>query len=107
MQVFSGPPTFQWQKSVYTNLTYDVAVFDVVWLNQLWVPGKRLEYVQGWTNSTYTMSKGLPPGEYCWGVRQREGDQVWSWQQHQGRALGMLIVPIRKKGSFARFRVKE
>jgi hypothetical protein len=102
----TGQPTLRWELSTEPSVTYDVVVYEVVQLNLSWVPGRQVDYVENLTTPFYKLQRSLGPGDYCWSVRVRRGDQVEDWRLQKGASYNGLFLTVYKN-RFARFRIPK
>jgi hypothetical protein len=78
-------PRLEWQPSTRPGVTYDVVVYESLWitlagLRSARIPGPRVAYAQGLREPGFAPAAELARGRiYAWSVRLRDGDTVSSW----------------------------
>ena len=102
----TGQPTLRWDPKPGSNITYDVVLYEAVQLNPSWVPGRKVDYVEGLTEPFYKVAQPLAPGEYCWSIRVRRGDHVEQWRLRDGVSMDGLVMKVYDN-QYARFRIPE
>jgi len=108
-------PTFKWEylgtdthTSQYNR--YDHVVHEVI-VNKENTPqkvvGDRVYYRESIMGTEHQMEEPLKPGsEYCWSVRQRQGDVVGSWARYNQTAF-IGVAVIGKNNALFRFKTSE
>src|SRR6266853_4242591 len=99
-------PTLRWELYTEPGVTYDVIVYEVVRMDASRTPGRQVAYGEGVITPFYTLPEPLAPGEYCWSVRVRRGDQVEAWRLRSGVSYNGLFITVYKN-QYARFRIPK
>ena len=102
----SGQPTLRWVAAGGQGVTYDVVVYEVLRPGPLWVPGRRVCYIESVITPFYKLPEPLAPGDYCWSVRVRRGDKVEEWRLRDRMYMNGPLL-ISAENQYARFRIPK
>jgi hypothetical protein len=99
-------PTLRWELYTEPGVTYDVVVYEVVRMSDSRTPGRQVAYAEGVTTPFYTLPEPLAPGDYCWSVRVRRGDQVEGWRLRSGVTYAVFVT-VSYNNRYASFRIPK